>query len=583
LIKKFAVYIGQYKKQLMLVPILVLIDVLAELSMPILMAKIVDVGIPTNDIRYIASVGALMVFLSMVAIGMGTLFMKYSSIVALGFGANLRDALFEKVQTFSFKNIDHFSTASLVTRLTNDAVNLQNTFMMIVRLLLRAPLMLVIAFIFAYNINAQLSLVLAIAIPALGLAIVMIIGKAINLFTIMQTKIDGLNLTLQENLIGIRVVKSFVRSDFEKQKFKGSNDGLTDATINASILAITIMPIMMLIMNLSTLAIVWFGGKMVFNGTLGAGELISFISYIMQILFSVMMISMVIVMSARAIASGERILEVLETDVDIKDFSATIGSDALPQVTSGKVEFNNVSFKYNLEGSGEHVISNISFAANPGEIIGIVGGTGTGKTTLVNLIPRLYDVVEGNVMVDGHDVREYTLEDLRAGIGVVLQNSTLFSGTIRENLLWGNSEATQAEIEEASKDAQADEFIKAFPEGYDTYLGQGGVNVSGGQKQRLCIARAMVKKPRILILDDSTSAVDSATEAKIREAFYQHLSNTTVFIIAQRISSVSGADKIIVIDDGKIVDFGPHQELIKSSQVYQEIFASQQEGVLANG
>lgn len=583
MIKKFAAFIGQYKKQLMLVPILVLIDVLAELSMPILMAKIVDVGIPTNDIRYIAGVGALMVVLSMVAIGMGTLFMKYSSVVALGFGANLRDALFEKVQTFSFKNIDHFSTASLVTRLTNDAVNLQNTFMMIVRLLLRAPLMLVIAFIFAYNINAQLSLVLAIAIPALGLAIVMIIGKAINLFTIMQAKIDGLNLTLQENLIGIRVVKSFVRNDFEKKKFKGSNDGLTDATVNASILAITIMPIMMLIMNLSTLAIIWFGGKMVFAGTLGAGELISFISYIMQILFSVMMISMVIVMSARAIASGERILEVLETDVDIKDYSASIGSDDLPKVTSGKVEFHNVSFKYNLEGSGEHVISNISFVANPGEIIGIVGGTGTGKTTLVNLIPRLYDVVEGNVMVDGHDVREYTLEDLRAGIGVVLQNSTLFSGTIRENLLWGNAEATQANIEEASKDAQADEFIKSFPEGYDTYLGQGGVNVSGGQKQRLCIARAMVKKPRILILDDSTSAVDSATEAKIRESFYQHLSNTTVFIIAQRISSVSGADKIMVIDDGKIVDFGPHQELIKSSQVYQEIFASQQEGVLANG
>jgi ATP-binding cassette subfamily B multidrug efflux pump len=583
LIKKFAVFIGQYKKQLMLVPILVLIDVLAELSMPILMARIVDVGIPTNDIRYIASVGALMVFLSMVAIGMGTLFMKYSSVVALGFGANLRDALFEKVQTFSFKNIDHFSTASLVTRLTNDAVNLQNTFMMIVRLLLRAPLMLVIAFIFAYNINAKLSLVLAIAIPALGLAIVMIVGKAINLFTIMQAKIDGLNLTLQENLIGIRVVKSFVRTDFEKKKFKVSNDGLTDATVNASILAITIMPIMMLIMNLSTLAIIWFGGKMVFAGTLGAGELISFISYIMQILFSVMMISMVIVMGARAIASGQRILEVLETEVDIVDYSATIGSDDLPQVKTGKVEFKNVSFKYNLEGSGEHVISNISFVANPGEIIGIVGGTGTGKTTLVNLIPRLYDVVEGNVMVDGHDVREYTLEDLRAGIGVVLQNSTLFSGTIRENLLWGNSEATQAEIEEASKDAQADEFIKSFPGGYDTYLGQGGVNVSGGQKQRLCIARAMVKKPRILILDDSTSAVDSATEARIRESFYKHLSNTTVFIIAQRISSVSGADKIIVIDDGKIVDFGPHQELIKSSQVYQEIFASQQEGVLANG
>lgn len=583
MIRKFAFYIGQYKKTLWIIPILVIIDVFAELSMPIFMARIVDIGIPSGDIGYIAGIGAFMVLLAIIAIVMGTLFMKYSSIVALGFGANLRDALFEKVQSFSFKNIDHFSTASLVTRLTNDAVNLQNTFMMMVRLLLRAPLMLVIAFFFAYNINAQLSLVLAVAIPVLALAIVLIIGKAINLFTIMQEKIDGLNLALQENLVAIRVVKSFVRIDFEKKKFKTSNDELTDATINATTLAITIMPVMMLIMNLSTLAIIWFGGKMVFFGTLGAGELISFISYIMQILMSVMMISMVIVMGARAIASGERILEVLETEVDIEDYAATLGTETLPKVKAGKVEFKNVSFKYNLDGSGEHVISNISFLAQPGEIVGIVGGTGTGKTTLVNLIPRLYDVLEGNVLVDDYDVREYKLEDLRAGIGVVLQNTTLFSGTIRENLLWGNAEATQAEIEEACRSAQAHDFILSFPDGYDTMLGQGGVNVSGGQKQRLSIARAMLRKPKVLILDDSTSAVDSATEARIRASFYEHLSDTTIFIIAQRISSVSAADKIIVVDDGRIVDFGTHQDLLTFSSVYQEIHASQQEGVLANG
>ncbi|MBI9051060.1 MAG: ABC transporter ATP-binding protein [Anaerolineaceae bacterium] len=583
MIKKLAVHIGQYKKYALLVPIFVLLDVAAELSMPILMARIVDIGIPTQDIRYIAGIGGIMVVLAMIAIAMGTLFMKYSSIAAFGFGANLRNALFEKVQAFSFKNIDHFSTASLVTRLTNDSINLQNTFMMIIRLLLRGPIMLVIAFIFAYNINAQLSLVLAVAIPALVIAILAIIGKAINLFSIMQNKIDDLNRTLQENLIGIRVVKSFVRYDFEKEKFKDSNDGFTKAAIDAATLAVTIMPLMMLIMNASVLAVIWFGGKMVFFGTLGAGELIGFISYIMQILMSVMMISMVIVMSARAIASGERILEVLETDVDIKDYVTEGAENTLPAVRKGKVEFKNVSFKYDLAGSGEHVISNISFVANPGEIIGVVGGTGTGKTTMVNLIPRLYDAVEGSVLVDDTDVREYALDDLRRGVGVVLQNNTLFSGTIRENLLWGNENATQAEIEQACKDAQAHEFIMSFPDGYETNLGQGGVNVSGGQKQRLCIARAMLKHPRILILDDSTSAVDSATEAKIRASFYEHLSHTTVFIIAQRISSVSGADKIVVIDDGKIVDYGNHQDLMESSQVYQEIYTSQQEGVLANG
>jgi ATP-binding cassette subfamily B protein len=583
LIKKLTVYVGQYKKYVLLVPIFVTLDVFAELSMPILMARIVDVGITTQDIGYIAKIGGIMVLLAGMAIGMGTLFMKYSSIAAMGFGANLRNALFEKVQTFSFKNMDHFSTASLVTRLTNDTINLQMTFMLVVRLLLRAPLMLIISFIFAYNINAQLSLVLAVAIPALVISILSIVGTAIKLFSLMQKKIDGLNQTLQENLIGIRVVKAFVRERFEIGKFSEANEGFTQASIDASILAVTVMPIMMLIMNISTMAVIWFGGHMVYVGTLGAGELISFISYIMQILFSVMMISMVIVMSARAIASGERILEVLETDVDIKDTVAETPESTLPIVRNGKVEFQDVSFKYDAEGSGEHVIRDISFVANPGEIIGVVGGTGTGKTTLVNLIPRLYDALEGRVLVDDVDVRDYALEDLRKGIGVVLQTNTLFSGTIRENLMWGNDDATNEEIEQVCKNAQAHDFVTSFPDGYETMLGQGGVNVSGGQKQRLCIARAMLKHPRILILDDSTSAVDSDTESKIREAFYHDLKNTTVFIIAQRISSVSSADKIIVIDDGKIVDYGNHKDLMVGSQVYQEIYTSQQEGVLANG
>jgi ATP-binding cassette, subfamily B, multidrug efflux pump len=583
LIKKFTVYIGEYKKYLIYIPFLVFLDVMSELSMPVLMSKIVDIGIPAGNIKYIAGIGGIMVLLAIGAILFGTLFMKYSSIVSLGFGANLRDALFKKVQSFSFKNIDYFSTASLVTRLTNDANNLQQTFMMIIRLLLRAPLMLIVAFIFAYSINAQLSIILAIAIPILIISVFMIMRKAVHLFTFMQQMIDNLNRTLQENLIGIRVVKSFVRTDYEEKKFKVSNDGYTNAAIKAVTLVILNMPVMMLIMNSATLAIIWFGGHMVFFGTLGAGELISFISYIMQILMSVMMISMVVVMSARAMASGERVLEVLEAKVDINDSQESLKAVEELKVKQGKVEFRNVSFKYNLEGSGEYVLCDINFIAQPGEVIGLVGGTGVGKTTLVNLIPRLYDVVEGSVLVDDHDVREYSLEALREGIGVVLQKNVLFSGTIRENILWGNESATQEEIEEACKNAQAHEFIMSFPDGYDTYLGQGGVNVSGGQKQRLCIARAMMKKPRVLILDDSTSAVDSSTEAKIRESFYKDLSNTTVFIIAQRISSVSNADKIIVLDDGKIVDYGNHQTLMKESAVYQEIYTSQQEGVLVNG
>ncbi|MEN6394302.1 MAG: ABC transporter ATP-binding protein [Anaerolineaceae bacterium] len=597
MIKKLSIYMGKYKKFAALVPLFVFCEVLSELYMPILMAKIIDVGIPNGDVTYIVRIGILMMFLACTAMGFGYLVMRFSSLCSQGYGANLRDALFKKVQTFSFKNIDHFSTASLVTRLTNDVNNLQLTVMMMLRIVLRAPMMLIIAFILAFSINTKLSLFIAVAIVILAVSIWLIMRTAVKLFTYVQQKIDAINNTIQENLIGIRIVKSFVRTDFEKDKFKKVNDALTNAAIRAANIGILSMPIMILVMNTTTLAIIWTGGHMVFANTLGAGQLISFLSYVFQILFSVMMISMIFLMGARAQASGERILEVMETNVDIIDspsaqgvtqiaeshdklIEESINTTYSPTIRYGKVEFRNVFFKYDTSDSGEYVLSDISFIAQPGEKIGIVGGTGTGKSSLVNLIPRLYDVTEGAVLVDDIDVRDYKLEDLRRPIGVVLQNNTLFSGTIYENLLWGNEFATQEEIETACKDAQAHDFIMSFPEGYNTWLGQGGVNLSGGQKQRLCIARAMLKKPKILILDDSTSAVDSATEAKIRQSFYTNLAETTVFIIAQRISSVRDADKIIVLDDGKLVGFGSHKELLKTNTVYQEINASQQEGVL---
>ncbi|NMC55489.1 MAG: ABC transporter ATP-binding protein [Chloroflexi bacterium] len=589
MIRKFYPYLGEYKKYLLLIPFLVLLDVLCELSMPLLMARVIDIGIPGKDVAFITRIGIFMIMLALAAIGFGVLNMRYSTRTSMGFGANLRDALFEKVQGFSFNNIDHFSTASLITRLTNDVNNLQITVMMGLRILLRAPMMLVISFVLAYGINPRLSVVLAVAIPLLSIGVFLIMRTAVSRFSIVQEKIDALNNTLQENLIGIRVVKSYVRADHEIQKFTLSNDNLTNAAIRAVSIAILNMPVMMLVMNGATMAIIWMGGRMVYVGTLGAGELISFISYVFQILMSVMMISMVILMSARAEASGKRILEVLETQADIVEPAQPViteqlqPSELLPLQKTGKVEFRDVSFKYQLTGSGENVLSNISFTALPGQVIGIVGGTGTGKTTLVHLIPRLYDATEGAVLVDDVDVRDYSLESLRAKIGVVLQKNTLFSGTIRENLLWGNPNASEEEMITASKDAQAHDFIMSFPNGYDTQLGQGGVNVSGGQKQRLCIARAILKKPAILILDDSTSAVDTGTEAKIRTAFYNNLANTTVLIIAQRISSVQEADQILVLDDGQIAGMGTHEELINNNPIYQEIYSSQQEGAYIHG
>ena len=582
MIKKLARYLGQYKKYVFLTPIFILLDVVAELMMPLLMSRIIDVGITNKDIGYIGRIGLLMVLLALVAIVCGVIFMRLSTVGALGFGANLRDALFEKVQQFSFTNIDRFSTASLVTRLTNDVNNVQMTFLMALRILFRAPLMLIIAFVLAYSINARLSLVLGVAIPVLVVAIAFILRAAFKRFAIMQQRIDGLNSTIQENLIGQRVVKAFVRQDHENAKFKSANDALMAAAIRAISVVILNMPVMMLVMSGATIAIIWRGGNMVYGGELGAGQLISLLSYVTQILFSVMMISMIFVMSARAQASGVRVLEVLEAEVDIVDKTGLIQTpDGGPRVTAGRVEFRDVAFRYNLAGTGEDVLSDIDFTAEPGEIIGIVGGTGSGKTTLVNLIPRLYDVTGGAVLVDGIDVRDYALDSLRAAIGVVAQTNTLFSGTIRENLLWGRADATQAEIERACQDAQAHDFIMSFPDGYETVLGQGGVNLSGGQKQRLTIARAMLKEPQILILDDSTSAVDSATEARIRDSFYRNLAQTTIFIIAQRLSSVRNADKILVLDDGRIVGIGSHETLLQTNEVYQEINQSQGEGVLA--
>jgi ATP-binding cassette subfamily B multidrug efflux pump len=579
LIRRLARYVGRYKAIVYAAPVVVLVDVAFELTIPLLMARIVDVGIANQDVAYIARMGAYMVLLALAAMVLGIVHMRLATVGSMGFGANLRDALFSRVQRFSFTNIDHFSTASLVTRLTNDVNNLQLTFMMALRLLLRAPMMLVVSFFMAYSIHAGLSVMIAAAVAILTVSVSAIVRTATRRFRIVQERIDDMNLMLQENLIGQRVVKAFVRADFETQKFQAVNDALTRAFVRAVSVIILNMPTMMLIVYGATIAIMWRGGQMVFAGTLGAGELISFLSYVAMVLRSIMMISMVFTMWARAQASGRRVLEVLDAKLDIVG-PALPPQVPAPQVTSGKVEFRDVSFKYGRSGTGEAALSQINFTAEPGEVVAVVGGTGSGKSTLVNLIPRLHDVTAGVVWVGGRDVRDYPLDTLRNAIGVVLQRNRLFSGTIRENLLWGREDASQAEIETACRDAQAHDFILSFPQGYDTELGQAGVNLSGGQKQRLCIARALLKRPKILILDDSTSSVDSDTEARIRESFDQHLAGTTVFIIAQRISSVRHADKIVVLDAGRVIGLGSHESLLATNSVYQEINQSQQEGSL---
>ena len=503
---------------------------------------------------------------------------RCAAFAAQGLGANLRRAEFEKIASFSFADIDRFSSSSLITRLTNDLTNIQNVAIMCLRVLIRGVTMTVASVILTLAISPKLALVVCVVLPFMAVALGLLMKICFPLFEKMQKTLDHLNETVQENLIAVRVVKSYVREDHERRKFMDANDGFTAAGLNAVLRMVAIQPVMMICFSVATVLVLYNGGNMVLGGELEIGYLQTVTGYIMQILMSAMMIGMAVLQYTRAQASIRRVFEVLDAQSAITDG----GETSLP-APQGRVEFRDVSFRYQTEGAGEDVLKHINLTVEPGEFVAIVGGTGTGKSSLVNLIPRFYDVHSGKVLVDGLDVRDYPLDGLRGRIGMVLQNNVLFSGTIRENLLWGNENATEEELIQAAKDAQAYDFIMSFPEGFDTYLEQGGVNVSGGQKQRLCIARAMVRKPAVLILDDSTSAVDSATEGRIRESFRQNLKGTTVIIIAQRISSVQYADKIVVLDEGTVADVGAHSELMERSPIYREIYDSQQEGGGDNG
>ena len=580
MIKKLFPYLREFKKDAILSPLLIVLEAVCELFLPLLMANIIDDGINgTGGMDCIVRNGVMMLVLSVISMFCGMLAAKHAAYASQGFGRNLRSALFRQVQRFSFSGIDRFSTASLITRITNDVSALQQTVAMSLRILVRAPVQLLSALIVCLTLNARLTLVLVIAIPVLVLSAGLLMKVCLRLFKVFQEKIDGLNAAVQENLVSVRVVKAFVRSGHEEEKFAKANGELLTAGLNAVMRIILMMPLMLVILNSASLGVFWFGGNMVVRGTMLTGELYSFYMYIAQVLMSVLMVAMCLLQLTRATACAQRIDEVLETQPDICD--GRVPENELPPAL-GKVEYKNVSFRYKA-GTGDDVLKDINLTAEPGEFVAVIGATGTGKSTLVNLIPRFYDVSDGSVEVDGLDVREYPIHALRERIGMVLQKNVLFTGTIRENLLWGDKNATEEQMIRAAKDAQAHDFIMSLPNGYDTMLEQGGVNVSGGQKQRLCIARAMLRHPSILILDDSTSAVDSTTEAEIRRSFHENLKGTTVIIIAQRISSVRYADKIVVLEDDHIAAEGTHEELMAASPIYREIYASQQEGGLSNG
>ena len=574
MIKQFAPCVKKYWWAALLSPLTVIIEVLLEVRIPMLMSQIVDTGITNQDLQYVVNMGVQMVAFALCSLAAGALSAWFASIAGMGLGAGLRQGMFDRVQDFAFSNVDRFSTASLVTRLTTDVNRVQMTFMMLIRVCVRAPVMLVSATVLAWQLNGELVTVFLIAIPVLGGMLALIATRAFPRFQVMLEKFDGLNARVQETLMAIRVVKAFVRSKFEKEKFEVTNDDLKRASIMAEKILVWNGPLMTLAMYACIVAIVWFGGKLIAFGSMETGQLMSFISYVTQILMSLMMITNTFVMIVMSKASANRICEVLQEMPDISDAQA----DPALAVPDGSIEMRHVFFRYNQEAE-KPVLSDISLSIRSGETIGVIGGTGSAKSTLVQMIPRLYEAEEGEVLVGGHNVKDYTLDHLRGAVAMVLQKNVLFSGTIRENLLWGNPEATDEELIEACKAAQAHEFVMAFPDGYETNLGQGGVNVSGGQKQRLCIARAILKKPKVLILDDSTSAVDTATDSKIREALRAHRSDTTTIIIAQRVTSVCEADRIIVLDDGKINDIGTHSELLARNQIYQEVYYSQQEGV----
>lgn len=575
--KQYKKYVIPYKSAFILGPIFMIVEVLGEIILPKLMSMIInygcgqDVTVAAKGPAYIIGIGAAMIGTALLMMMGGVLGAYFAVKASVNFAGDLRRDVFAKVQKFSFANIEKFSTGSLVTRLTNDITNIQNVLSMGLRMLLRAPGMLIGGLIMAFLMNAKLALVFCVVIPVLIIALAFVMKTAFPRFDVMQTKIDGLNSRIQENITNQRVVKSFVRDDFEKETFDRANNELKDKTLRAMKVVILTMPIMTLAMNLTVMAVVWFGGQQILIGDMPVGNLTAFTTYVTQILMSLMMVSMIMIQGSRAMASSHRILEVLDTDIDLNDDNAS-EKDRL--VTSGEIEFKNVCFRY-YKKHKKNVLQNINFTAKPGEVVGIIGSTGSGKSSLVQLIPRLYDCDEGEVLIDGVNVKEYSLNHLRDGVAMVLQKNTLFSGSIMENLRWGDEEATDEQVKEAAKAAQADGFVSEFADGYDRELGQGGVNVSGGQKQRLCIARALLKKPKILILDDSTSAVDTATEAQIRKSFSTTLKDTTKLIIAQRISSVEDADRILVMDEGQIVGQGTHKELLESCETYQEIYYSQ--------
>ncbi len=570
--KKLLPFMKKYIKFAVFSPILMILEVIADIAIPYLMSRIVDVGIANRDIEYVIKIGLIMIAAALLAIAFGVMSSHYGARAGFGFASEVRLKLYKKIQGFSFANLDKFTVASLITRLTNDCNTLGQVTMMSLRMAVRAPFMMIFALLMTLRINASLTKVFAVSIPVLVTAIIIILSKARPLFLKFQTRVDRVNAIIRENLTAIRVVKSFNRQSHEENRFKERNDSLMLTALKAITLIVFLMPVLNIIIYSTIIAVLWFGGKQVAAGSMGSGELISFITYITQILMSFMMMSFFFMQLLRASASVTRIVEIIDTESEIKE-----AKDPVKELADGSVTFKNVCFCY--PGSSEKTLKNINLHINSGEVLGIIGSTGSSKSTLVQLIPRLYDAREGSVIVGNLDVKRYSIKSLRDNVAFVLQNNTLFSGTIRDNMKWGNENATDEEIIKALKLAQAWEFVSTYEDGLDHKVEQGGDNFSGGQKQRLTIARALLKSPKIIILDDSTSAVDMATDAKIQRVFKEELKDVTTIIIAQRVSSIQHADRVLVMNEGEIESMGKHEELLVSSPVYREIYESQQKGV----
>lgn len=572
MVKKLLSHVGEFKRDSLLTPLYVSGETVLEVLIPLMMAAIIDNGLNTGDMKYVFGVGVVMLVMAMFSLVCGVLAGRYASRASTGLARNLRKAMYDNIQEFSFANIDKFSTAGLITRLTTDVTNIQNAYQMIIRMCVRSPLMMIFSMLMCVYLSPRLSVIFLVALIFLSIILYFIMTRAHGYFKKLFHQYDEMNARVQENVTAIRTVKAYVREDFENKRFKEQSHMVYYLSVCAEKLVVMNMPVMQFTIYTCILLLSWLGARMIVAGDMTTGALMSLFTYSTQILTSLMMISMAFVMLTMAKSSGDRVVEVLDEKSNL-----TNGSDPLMKVVDGSIEFNNVSFRYN-EGENKEVLHNVTFSIPSGRTVGILGGTGSSKSTLVQLIPRLYDVTEGSVKVGGRDVREYDLETLRNEVAMVLQKNELFSGSIKENLRWGKADATDEEIELACRHAQAHEFIEKMPDGYDTYIEQGGTNVSGGQKQRLCIARALIKKPKVLILDDSTSAVDTRTDALIRQAFAQDIPDTTKLIIAQRISSVQDADQIIVLDQGRVNGIGTHEELLKNNEIYRDVYESQLKG-----